>query len=121
MIKSLVGGRKNVGNGDGSGRRQQGRRGKEAAGGSKGFGVWYGSNVGDGSGKPLFVVILDFGKAEVSGAAEARLYLWFFLGSMRRGVGIGRAVKWLAVARVSASSGTDVSGIKSVSVGYGSG
>ena len=60
------------------------------------------------------------GTEVVLGAAEASLYLWFFPGSMGRGVGVGSAVKWLAAARALVSSGTDVGVSEGISVGYGS-
>ena len=53
----------------------------------------------------------------VLGAAEARLYLWFFPGSMGRGVGASSAVKWSEAARALVLSGTNVGGSKGVDVG----
>ena len=112
----LVGNIESVGDRDNSGRRQQGRQGAEAAGGSKGVGVWGVSGVGDGSGEPLFGVFLESGTVAVSGAEEASLYLWFFPGSMGGGVGVGSAVKWPSAVRVLALSGTNVGVSKGVGV-----
>ena len=107
----LVGGSESFRDRDGSGRRQRGCRGTEAAGDSKGIGVR------DGSGEPLFVVLSESWTAAVSGAAEASFYLWFLPGSMGGDVRFGSAVKWSAAARASASSGNNVGGSKVVSVG----
>ena len=67
------------------------------------------------------MVLLKDGTEAVSGAAEASLYLWFFPGSMVRGVRVGSAVKCSTSVRVAASSGTDVGGNKGAGAGDSSG
>ena len=102
-----IGGDESVGVRDGGNRRQQGRRGIEAAGKSEGvsvwdgrIGVWDNRGVWDGSGKNFFLFLLASGKAEVSGpvaasgTVAASLYLWFFPGSIGSNIGVGSAVKW---------------------------
>ena len=104
---------RSVGVGDSGIPHQRGRWGlkRPMAARASAFGVvgfWDVSGVGDGSGKPLFVVLMESGTAGASGTAS--LYFWFFPDIMGGGFGVGSAFKWLEAAGFLASGGNDDGG-----------